>query len=103
MTEYILYAWGFYYFIVRIKGLPTYRNNYKWDIKQLKATWVNCLKGLGLMLCGKIIAVFLNNLNRYDISKGKVDMFLATPLIIFSIIKIAKLLNKRDKTRENES
>ena len=83
MTQYILYAWGFYYFIRKV------------DYKRLKETWVNCLKGFGLMVCGKIIAVFLVFLGRYDISSDKVDMFLGAPLIIFTIYKIARLLNKR--------
>lgn len=90
MTQYILYAWGFYYFIRKV------------DYKQFKKTWVNCLKGSGLILCGKVIAFFLNFLNRYDISSDKVDMLLGIPLIIFSVIKIAKLLNKREKIKEKK-
>ena len=101
MTEYFLYVWGFYYFIVRIEGLPTYWNKYRFDFKRVKATWINGLKGFGLMLCGKVIAVFLAFLEQREISTEKIDMFLATPLIIFSIIKIAKLLNKRDDKGRN--
>lgn len=96
MTQYILYAWGFYYFIVKVKGLPTYQNKYKFNSKRFKATWVNALKGIGLIFCGKAIAVFLSSLS-YDIDKGKIDLVLGAPLVVFSIIKIAKILNKRDE------
>lgn len=103
MTPIILYAWGFYYFIMRIEGTPTYWNNYKWDVKRLKATWVNGLKGFGLMACGKIVAVFLVYADRHEMASSRIDAFLAIPLIIFSIINIAKILNKRDVTTEKKT
>jgi hypothetical protein len=85
MTEYILYAWGLYYFIR------------KTNFKRFKATWINCFKGFILMLFGKMIAVFLGFQNKYDMDVNKIDMFLGIPLVVFSIIKIAKFLNKKDK------
>ncbi len=103
MTPYILYAWAWYYFIRKV------------DYRRFKATRIYFLKGIGLGICGNIIAnlLRLDALCRYDMDLpihpvfeglfkfNKVDMFLATPLIIFSIIKIAKLLNKRDDKGHN--
>jgi hypothetical protein len=95
MTEYILYAWAWYYFILKV------------DYKRFKTTWTGLLKGIGLGICGNIVnrsnlSIIFDSLHIYDIDMGKVDMFLGIPLIIFSITKIAKLLNKRDRMRANK-
>lgn len=88
MTEYILYAWGFYYFIKKV-------NN-----RGFRANWFNYVKGVGLFISGKAVAIFLNSLSSGDTDISKVDAFFAIPLILFSIYKIAKLLNKRDETKD---
>lgn len=95
MTEYILYAWVWYYLIFKV------------DYKRFKATWVSFLKGVGLWVCGNImhrpnLSILLNSFHIYDIDVGKVDMILGIPLLIFSIIKFATLLNKKNKTRDNK-
>ena|SRR3989338_8565290 len=102
MAPIILYAWGFYYFIVRIEGLPTYWNKYKFDVKRLKATWINALKGCGLMVCGKVVAILLVYANRHEMDSSKIDAFLTIPLIMLSVITIARILNKRDEATEKK-
>lgn len=91
ITEFIFYGWALYFFIKQR------------DYKQFK-TWVSFLIGVGLILCGKIIAIYLYYLqsNAMDIDISKVDGFLAIPLFIGSIIIIAKLLNKKDKLRAED-
>ena len=87
LTSFILYGWAFYYFIK------------KFNRRQFKVTWVNILKGVGLIILGKLIAIFLLSLRNADIDVDKVDNLIGVPLFIFTIVKAAILLNKREKAK----
>ena len=93
ITEIILYAWALYFFIKE--------KDYKLkDYKQFK-NWANFLKGAGLILCGKLIAIYFSYLllqsNVMGTDIDSVDGLLATLLFVVSIIIIAKILNKKDR------
>ncbi len=83
-TSLILFGWGMYHFINK-------------GINKTISTWKTLIKGIGLMSLAVLANKFLNSLDA-DIDVTKVDGSISVPLFILTIILIAKLLNKKEKT-----
>jgi hypothetical protein len=92
MSAMIFYLWGFYFFIFsrRMQTPPI----------QFNATLLNWLKGFGLMVCGKLVTVWLHSLSHagMDIDINKVDGIIGVPLFLVSVAIVARLLNANKKT-----
>ncbi len=91
MAESILFLWGLYYFVCKV------------DYKRFKDTWVNLLKGIGFLLCGKVMGIFMTSLYAGGADSYRVDMVFGLPLLIWTIVKVAKLFNERDELKRSRN
>jgi len=91
LISFLLFGWAVYYFIKET------------NFKQLKLTLRGFLKGIVFTFLGLLASIFITlSCEGGDVSSERLDSFLSIPVIIFTIIKIAKILNERDKSKKEK-
>jgi hypothetical protein len=83
LTSLLFFGWGMYYFIRET------------NFKKLKTTWKNFFKGIMFMIFAVVTNKFISLGEGGNVDIDKLDTFLAMPVLIFTIIRIAKIVNKK--------
>ena len=89
LSKFLLWAWAVYYLFIG---------------KKYERSASYCyIMGAIFAFAGSAVSFSLQSLDSFIYDIGMIDTLIAIPLGIFSIIKIAKLLNQRDKLRRERN
>jgi len=88
-SKFLFWAWAAYYLII--------------GKKYERSTSYCYVMGAIFALAGSAASISLQSLDSFIYDIGMIETLIVIPLVIFSIIKIAKLLNQRDKLRRERN
>ena len=88
LSKFLLWAWAVYYLFIG---------------KKYERSASYCyIMGAIFAFAGSAVSISLQSLDSFIYDIGMIDTLIAIPLGIFSIIKIAKVFNVRDKLKKQE-
>ena len=88
-SKFLLWSWAAYYLFIG---------------KKFEKSAIYCyVIGVVLLLAGSAVSIFLEVIDSSIYNISTIDTFFAIPIGIFSIIKVAKLFNKKDQLKQDRN